>query len=156
MANQSAGILLYRMKNNRLEIFLVHPGGPFWQKKDLGAWTIPKGLPEGNESMEETAQREFFEETGIQPNGPFHPIGSAKLKSGKTIYAWTFFGEWDESQGIVSNRVEIEWPPRSGKSMSINEIDRAEWMNFEKASLMINPNLVCFLERARDLLIKQD
>jgi predicted NUDIX family NTP pyrophosphohydrolase len=151
MAVYSAGLLMCRMQESSLEFFLVHPGGPFFSKKNEGAWTIPKGLPEGTEAMEETAQREFFEETGIQPRGPFHSIGSAKLKSGKTIYAWTFLGTWEPSQGIVSNRVEIEWPPRSGKSMSIHEIDQGEWMGFEKASQMINPNLVCFLERARDI-----
>ncbi|HMG88964.1 MAG TPA: NUDIX domain-containing protein [Chryseolinea sp.] len=151
MAVYSAGLLMCRMQLTSLEFFLVHPGGPFFSKKNEGAWTIPKGLPEGDESMEETAHREFFEETGIRPIRPFHTIGSAKLKSGKTIYAWTFLGTWESSEGIVSNRVEIEWPPRSGKSMLINEIDRAEWMDFDKASAMINPNLVCFLERARDI-----
>ena len=151
MAVYSAGLLMCRMQESSLEFFLVHPGGPFFSKKKEGAWTIPKGLPEGTEAMEETAQREFFEETGIQPTGPFHSIGSAKLKSGKTIYAWTFLGTWEPSHGIVSYSVEIEWPPRSGKSMSINEIDLGEWMDFEKASQMINPNLVCFLERARDI-----
>src|ERR1700741_4835203 len=128
MAVYSAGLLMCRMRENSLEFFLVHPSGPFFAKKNEGAWTIPKGLPEKDEGMEETAQREFFEETGIRANGPYHPLGSAKLKSGKTVYAWTFIGDWNPLHGIVSNRVDIEWPPRSGKSMSINEIDRAEWM----------------------------
>jgi predicted NUDIX family NTP pyrophosphohydrolase len=151
MPLHSSGLLMCRQHAGKLEFFLVHPGGPFFSKKNEGAWTIPKGLPEGNESPEETAQREFFEETGITPIPPFQSIGSATLKSGKIIHAWTFLGAWDPDKGIVSNRVELEWPPRTGQTISVPEVDRAEWMDFDKASMMINPNLVPFLERAREI-----
>jgi predicted NUDIX family NTP pyrophosphohydrolase len=149
MPLQSAGLLMCRKQNERLEFFLVHPGGPFYVRKNEGVWSIPKGLPEINEELQATGLREFFEETGIEPHPPFHSLGSSKLKSGKVIYAWSFLGTWDPSQGIVSNRIEIEWPPRSGKVISIPEVDQAEWMDFDKAIVMINPRQVPFLERAR-------
>lgn len=149
MPVQSAGLLMCRKQNEKLEFFLVHPGGPFYARKNDGVWSIPKGLPEINEELQTTALREFFEETGIKPHPPFYSLGSSKLKSGKIIYAWSFLGTWDPSQGIVSNRIEIEWPPRSGRFISIPEADQAEWMDFNKAVVMINPGQVPFLERAR-------
>jgi predicted NUDIX family NTP pyrophosphohydrolase len=152
MAVQSAGMLMCRMQSGQLEYFLIHPGGPFWAKKNDGAWSIPKGLMENNENPIGTAAREFFEETGIKPVPPFIPIGTLKTKSGKTLHAWCFIGEWDPLQGITSNFIDIEFPPRSGKSLSIPEADRGEWMSFEKAVQMINKSQVPFLERARDYL----
>ena len=149
MPLQSAGLLMCRTQNEKLEFFLVHPGGPFYARKNEGVWSIPKGMPEINEELQETALREFFEETGIKPHPPFHSLGSSKLKSGKVIYAWSFLGTWDPSQGIVSNQIDIEWPPGTGKFISIPEADRAEWMDFDKATAMINPKQVPFLERAR-------
>jgi len=149
MPVQSAGLLMCRNLNGELEFFLVHPGGPFFSKKNEGAWSIAKGLVEEGEELEVAAQREFLEETGIKPTPPFHSLGIATLKSGKIVHAWTFLGSWEPEKGIVSNRIDIEWPPRSGKTVSIPEIDRAEWMNFQKASIMINSNLIPFLERAR-------
>ena len=142
---------MYRLKETAPEVFLVHPGGPFWAKKDAGVWSIPKGEFSDDEDPLMAAKREFKEETGIVAVAPFHPLDSVKLKSGKVIHAWAFAGEWDSATGITSNHFEIEWPPRSGKSISIPEADRAEWMSFGKASVMINPGQVAFPQRAQEL-----
>ena len=136
-----------RRAKSALEFFLIHPGGPFWAHKNVGAWSIPKGLVEKDESMLKAAEREFFEETGIVPTPPYHDLGSLKTKGGKTLYAWTFEGNWDPSNGIESNQIKIEFPYRSGKFIEIPEADKAEWMNFEKASTMINTSQQPFLER---------
>lgn len=148
MSGKSAGLLMCRKHNNVPEFFLVHPGGPYYAKKNEGTWSIPKGLPEGNEDLLATAIREFTEETGIKPHPPFYSLGSVTQKGGKVVHAWCFLGSWDESKGIVSNQIKIEWPPRTGKLITIPEADRAEWMGFDKASLMINPKQIPFLERA--------
>lgn len=148
----SAGLLMYRKHNRAIEFFLVHPGGPYWAKKNEGAWSIPKGLTENDEDLLITAQREFHEETGIKPKPPFHPLGSVKLKSGKTIHAWAFEGSWNPEDGITSNYIDIEWPPRSKKFISIPEADRAEWMTFEIASTMINPGQLPLLTRAQEVI----
>ena len=137
MANQSAGILLYRMKNNRLEIFLVHPGGPFWQKKDLGAWTIPKG-EFATEDPLTAAKREFEEETGERLYGNFIELTPIKQKAGKTIFAWAVEGDINAST-ISSNTFIIEWPPKSGKRKEFAEVDRADWFSVEEAQQKINP-----------------
>ena len=131
-----------------LEFFPIHPGGPFWAHKNQGAWSIPKGLPEGDEDLIQTAQREFFEETGIRPAPPYHDLGSLKTKGGKMLYVWAFVGEWNPADGITSNRIKIEFPYKSGKFIDIPEADRGAWMNLEKAQQMINPSQVPFLERA--------
>ena len=138
-------------KEKELLYFLVHPGGPFYKKKNEGVWSIPKGLPENNEELLETAQREFYEETGIKPKPPFHALGTAKLKSGKVIHAWCFEGEWDSLQGIVSNIFKIEWPPASKKFVDFPEVDRGEWMTYDLAVKMIHPQQVSFLAKARDI-----
>lgn len=143
---------MFKKKNDSIEFFLIHPGGPFWAKKNEGAWSIPKGLTEGDEELIVAAQREFLEETGIKPMPPFHALGSANLKSGKTIHAWAFAGDWDPGNGITSNRIEIEWPPRSRKFLSIPEADRAEWMDYKKACVLINPGQLALLNRAQQLL----
>jgi predicted NUDIX family NTP pyrophosphohydrolase len=145
MPNVAAGLLMYRKRNDEVEFFLVHPGGPFYVRKNEGVWSIPKGIPEKNEELLETAQREFFEETGIKAQGPFHPLGSTKLKSGKIVHAWAFEGDWDPSTGITSNLIKIAWPPSSKKFMEIPEVDKAEWMTFDKASKMIHHAQVAFL-----------
>lgn len=141
---------MYR-KGKELEYFLIHPGGPFYTKKNEGVWSIPKGLPENNEELLETAQREFYEETGIKPTPPFHALGTAKLKSGKVIHAWCFEGEWDARQGIVSNIFKIEWPPASKQLVDFPEVDRAEWMTYDVAVKMIHPQQVSFLTKVRDI-----
>jgi predicted NUDIX family NTP pyrophosphohydrolase len=151
MANIAAGLLMCRENEREIEFFLVHPGGPFYIKKNEGVWSIPKGLPEDGEDLLETAQREFFEETGIKPKPPFNPLGTVKLKSGKVIHAWCFKGHWEPSEGIVSNIFTMEWPPSSKKFIDVPEVDRAEWMTFEKASIMINPHQIPLLEKAHKI-----
>jgi predicted NUDIX family NTP pyrophosphohydrolase len=148
----SAGLLMCRKQNDSLEFFLVHPGGPYYMKKNEGVWSIPKGIPDDGEDLLLAAQREFYEETCLAPHPPFYSLGSLKTKAGKIIHAWTFLGEWDSSQKITSNTFPMEWPPRSGKRIMIPEVDRAEWMTFEKAVKMINPNQIPFLERAKEAL----
>jgi predicted NUDIX family NTP pyrophosphohydrolase len=148
MPQISAGLLMVRFNNNQPEFFLVHPGGPFFKNKHEGVWSMPKGLVEQNEELLLTATREFEEETGIKPKPPFHSIGTAKLKSGKTIHAWTFIGEWNETSGIKSNTFKLEWPPRSGKFLDIPEADKANWFSFEMACRVMNPGQLVFLERA--------
>lgn len=135
---QSAGILLYRMINNVLEVFLVHPGGPFFKNKDEGSWSIPKGEFLDDEEALSAAIREFEEETGQPIDGNFISLGSIRQKSGKTVYAWGVEGDIDH-QTIFSNTCEIEWPPRSGKKITIAEVDRAAWFNVDEAKRKINP-----------------
>jgi predicted NUDIX family NTP pyrophosphohydrolase len=138
-----------RRRNEKLEFLLVHPGGPFYAKKNEGVWSIPKGIADPNEKLEDAAEREFFEETGITPQPPYHSLGAVKMKSGKIIHVWLFFGEWnEETQPIVSNTFNLEWPPKSGKLIATPEVDRAAWMSEEKALRMINPNQRPFIERA--------
>ncbi len=148
----TAGLLMCRKEKGELQFMLVHPGGPFYVKKNEGVWSIPKGIIDPNEKLEDAAEREFHEETGIKPQPPYHSLGSIKMKSGKIIHVWSFFGEWDEkTQPIISNTFDLEWPPKSGKFITTPEVDRAEWMNFDKASKMINPNQLPFLRRAIEL-----
>ena len=149
MTKVTAGMLMCR-KVKELQFFLIHPGGPFFVNKNEGSWSIPKGLPEPNEHLLETAQREFFEETGIKPTPPFHSLGTAKTKSGKVIHAWCFEGDWDPTQGIVSNVFRLEWPPASKKFVDFPEADRAQWMTYDVAVKMINAQQAIFLTKATD------
>lgn len=137
MPKQSAGVLLYRKLNNILQVFLVHPGGPFWKNKDDGAWSIPKGEYEDGEDPLEAARREFFEETGQNIDGDFIALNSIKLKSGKIVHAWAVAGDIDQDN-IKSNLFEMEWPPKSGKTQAFPEIDRGEWFSVEEAKVKIN------------------
>ena len=139
MGKKSAGILLYRLKNKFLEVFLVHPGGPFWIKKDLGVWSIPKGEFTDDEKPLDAAKREFQEELGINFTGEFIPLTPIKQKSGKIVYAWALEGDIDPNQ-IKSNTFEMEWPPKSGKKKEFPEIDRGEWFNVSDARQKIIPN----------------
>lgn len=151
MKKESAGLLMFRLRDNSLEVFLAHPGGPFWKNKDAGAWSIPKGEVEEGEDLLATAKREFEEEIGTKPQGPFYPLGSVTQKSGKIVHAWAFEGDCDPSK-INCNTCEIEWPPRSGKMITISEIDRAEFFNIRDASEKINPaqiGLLSGLEKIR-------
>ena len=141
---QSAGILLYKMANNALQVLLVHPGGPFWKNKDLGAWSIPKGEFTDHENPLDAAIREFEEETSFKIDGSFVPLRSVKLKSGKVIFGWALEHDLDAS-AISSNKIEIEWPPKSGKKMLIPEVDRAGWFLVEEAVEKINPAQVAFV-----------
>lgn len=152
MPQQSAGLLMYRRTSEGLEFFLIHPGGPFWAKKNEGAWSIPKGLANPGEDLLKAAQREFREETGLDSKPPYHSLGSVKLKSGKTVHAWAFEGSWEVANGITSNRIQLEWPPRSKKYISIPEADRAEWMTPAKAFAMISSGQLPILNLAILLL----
>jgi predicted NUDIX family NTP pyrophosphohydrolase len=126
MPKHSAGLIMYRWQKGQLEVFLVHPGGPFWTKKDKGAWSIPKGESvEGEESLE-VAKREFFEETGFVAPGPFVEIGTIKQSGGKIVTAWAFEGDCDPAD-LISNVFQIEWPPRSGQVVEFPEVDRGGW-----------------------------
>lgn len=137
MQKKSAGILLYRIHHNISEVLLVHPGGPFWAKKDLGVWSIPKGEFEPGENPLDAAKREVEEETGIKVEGPFIELTPVKLKSGKLIYAWAVQGDVDIAN-ISSNEFEMEWPPKSGKKKSFPEIDKAAWFTLPEAKNKIN------------------
>ncbi len=141
MPKQSAGILVYRYKAKELQVFLVHPGGPFWAKKDLGAWSIPKGEFLSNEDPLMAAKREFEEETGQTIAGDFQPLNPVKLSSGKTIYCWAVEGNAD-ADNIKSNVFDLEWPPKSGKMISIPEVDRAAWFDIATAKEKINKGQV--------------
>jgi predicted NUDIX family NTP pyrophosphohydrolase len=132
MEKTSAGLVLYRKRAGQYEFLLVHLGGPFWAKKDVGAWFVPKGEVNSGEDELAAAQREFQEETGVQAQGTFRPLGRVKHKSGKTVVAWAFEGDFDPST-LRSNTFEMEWPPRSGKKRTFPEIDRAEYFTFEAA-----------------------
>lgn len=143
---ESAGLLLYRLRAGRIEVLLAHPGGPLWQRKDAGAWTIPKGELSHDEDALACARREFEEETGFLAQGPFIPLGSVRQKSGKVVHAWAFEGDCDPKQ-LRSNTFEMEWPPRSGKVQSFPEVDRAEFFDIESAREKLNPAQIDFLER---------
>lgn len=137
MPKKSAGILLYRLKNRTAEVFLVHPGGPFWAKKDAGAWTIPKGEFEDEEPLA-AAKREFQEETGFAVDGDFLQLAPQTLKSGKVVHAWALEGDLDASK-VKSNEFEMEWPPRSGRKIRVPEADRGEWFSLGAGLEKINP-----------------
>jgi len=145
----SAGLLMFRRKGGVLEFLLAHPGGPFFARKDEGAWTIPKGEAAPGEDLLERAQIEFEEELGIQPHGNWIELGSIKQKGGKTVHAWAFEGDLPNSFEFKSNTFEMEWPPRSGKLKQFPEIDRAEFFVEEVARRKINPAQVPFLDRLR-------
>ena len=143
----SAGILLHRAGNGGREVLLVHPGGPFWAKKDAGAWSIPKGELDPGEDPRACALREFAEETGTTlPPGALDELGEVRLKSGKTVVGFAAAGDLDAGL-IVSNTFELEWPPRSGRRQAFPEVDRAAWFDLAEAKERINPAQAAFLER---------
>lgn len=145
---RSAGLLLIRGDGEARELLLVHPGGPFWAKKDAGAWSIPKGLLEPGEDALTTAKSEFTEELSHPPPpGPFVELGEAKQKSGKTVVAFAARGDLDAAT-IRSNEIEIEWPPRSGKKLTIPEVDRAAWCDAATARVRINAGQLPLIELA--------
>lgn len=151
MARISAGLLLYRRTADRLDVFLVHPGGPFWAKKDLGAWSIPKGeIEPGHDELSE-ARRELREETGIEIDGAFRPLRPIKQTGGKSVHAWAIEGDCDPAR-IVSNSFTMEWPPRSGKQQSFPEVDRAAWFDLPTARQKINPAQVALLDELEAML----
>ena len=151
MAKRSSGILLFR-RSPVLEVLLVHPGGPFWAKKDLGAWSIPKGEHDDAEEAVAAALREFEEETGTKPDeGDLTDLGTVRQKSGKVVQAYALEGDLD-ADAIRSNTFSLEWPPRSGVIREFPEVDHAQWFALTEARRRINPAQVVFLERVREML----
>jgi predicted NUDIX family NTP pyrophosphohydrolase len=142
---QSAGLLLFRQGDKNVQVLLGHPGGPFWSRKDQGAWTIPKGVIGPSESPLSAAQREFAEETGYRPGGEAIPLGSAKQPGGKVVHVWAIEEDWDPAN-LQSNTFEMEWPPRSGRRQSFPEIDRASWFSVAEARLKILKGQAGFLD----------
>ena len=132
MPRLSAGLLMYRIKDGAIQVLLAHPGGPFFRNKDDGAWSIPKGEIEPGEDLLLTAQREFEEETGVRPTGPFIPLAPIQQKGGKIVHAWAFEGDCDPA-AIKSNTFTMEWPPKSGRQVEFPEIDRAEFFDLGMA-----------------------
>ena len=151
MPKKSAGLLMYRRPRGGLEVFLVHPGGPFWQKKDAGSWSVPKGEYRPGEDPIEVAKREFQEETGFKASGEFVPLTPRKQPSGKVITAWAFEGDCDAS-AIESNTFLMEWPPRSGRQQEFPEVDRAGWFSISAAKKKIIKGQSGFLEELSKIL----
>lgn len=151
MPTRSAGILVYRRQPSRLEVFLVHPGGPFWAKKDYGAWSIPKGELEDAENALDAARREFAEETGQTVSGDFMPLTPAKQPSRKIVHAFAIEGDV-AADNIVSNTFELEWPPRSGVRQRFPEVDRGSWFNIEEAKKRVHAGLVPILDELERML----
>lgn len=149
MVGRSAGILMFRRKE-RLEVLLVHPGGPFFVRKDLGAWSIPKGEYDDSEDPFTAARREFAEETGQAVEGDFLPLTAIKQKGGKEVLAWAVEGDIDVAK-VSSNTFELEWPPRTGKMQKFPEIDRAEWFDLDTARTKINERQVSLLDEVEAL-----
>jgi predicted NUDIX family NTP pyrophosphohydrolase len=146
MAKKSAGLIMYIYKNSDLKIFLVHPGGPYFAKKDEGNWSIPKGSIEDNEDNLATAIREFEEETGLMPSGDFIPLGEITMKSGKVIYAWAFEGKENAEFLYKSNLFEMEWPPKSGKREKFPEADKFEFFSVDEAKKKINSSQILLID----------
>ena len=146
----SAGILMYRRAGDVIEILLVHPGGPFWRSRDLGAWSIPKGELNDKEDPETAARREFEEELGVKVDGPMHPLGQVRQRAGKIVHAYALEDDLDVSR-IRCNDVSIEWPMRSGRFISFPEIDRAEWLSLPLAKRTILASQRPFLDRLETL-----
>ncbi len=145
---QSAGLLLYRERAGRLEVFLVHPGGPFWARKDDGAWSIPKGEFGNDETPLAAARREFGEETGMSVDGEFVALASLRQRSGKVIHAFALRAEVDPAQ-LRSNVFALEWPPKSGQVREFPEVDRAAWFPLDEAQLKIQKGQAAFLDQLR-------
>jgi predicted NUDIX family NTP pyrophosphohydrolase len=151
MPRISAGILMYRIHDGKLQMLLAHPGGPFFKNKDDGAWSIPKGEIEPGEDLFEAAKREFEEETGFTPTGPFTVLRPVKQKGGKMVHAWAFEGECDPS-AIVSNTFTMEWPPKSGRLMAFPEIDRAEFFDVAAARRKIKAGQEALIEQIQQMV----
>jgi predicted NUDIX family NTP pyrophosphohydrolase len=149
---KSAGILLYKREGGTLKVLLVHPGGPFWARKDAGAWSIPKGEYAGGEDPQAAARREFAEELGVVLEGELEPLGEAVQPSRKRVLAYAFKGDLDPDR-IVSNIFEIEWPPKSGRRQSFPEVDRAAWFTLGEAREKLLPGQRIFLDRLAELLL---
>jgi predicted NUDIX family NTP pyrophosphohydrolase len=154
MPKRSAGLLMYRRRRHELEVFLVHPGGPFWAKKDLGAWSIPKGEYTEEEDAIDAAKREFQEETGFAVEGELIELGVVKQQGGKKVTAWAFQGDCDP-KNLRSNTFTMEWPPRSGRQMVFPEVDRGGWYSMEAARERLNASQQAFLDRLKTATISK-
>lgn len=150
----SAGLLLYRSRSGRLEVLLVHPGGPFWKSRDLGAWSIPKGEPDEGEALLDAARRELAEETGFAAEGPGLPLGQVRQRGGKIVHAFAVRGDADP-EALASNTFELEWPPRSGERRAFPEVDRAAWFGLDEARRRILPAQAVFLDALAAALAAQ-
>jgi predicted NUDIX family NTP pyrophosphohydrolase len=150
-AGESAGLLMFRRRGEGVEVFLAHPGGPFWKNKDAGAWTIPKGLVDEGEDALAGACREFREETGIEPTGPFIPLGEIRQKAGKRVHAWAWEGDAD-ADATVSNEMKTEWPRGSGRYITFPEVDRCAWFAPAEARRRINSAQAELIDRLEALL----
>jgi predicted NUDIX family NTP pyrophosphohydrolase len=155
VAKISAGILLYRQRDGSIEVLLVHPGGPYWRKKDLGVWSIPKGEVEPDEDLLHRAKQEFSEETGFPATGTFLPLAPRRQVGGKLVHAWAVEGNLDPN-AITSNRFSLEWPPHSGRRQEFPEVDRAAWFDIETARLKMNRGQLGFLSELETLLASHD
>ena len=151
MPKKSAGLLMYRIRKGQLELLLVHPGGPYWTRKDAGAWFIPKGEVAPGEDDATAAIREFNEETGLTPHGPYLMLGAVEHKSGKIVTAWAFEGDCDPST-LTSNTFSMEWPPRSGKQREFPEIDRGEFFTVQAAEQKMHAAEFEFVSRLQGML----
>lgn len=152
MPKRSAGLLLYRRKDlSGIEVFLVHPGGPFWATKDIGAWSIPKGEYSAGEDPLAAARREFHEETGFAVEGDFVALGTVTQAGGKLVSAWAHQGDCDPDQ-LTSNLCQMQWPPRSGKTIEVPEVDRGAWFSLEEARKRILPSQKHLLDRFAEKL----
>jgi predicted NUDIX family NTP pyrophosphohydrolase len=145
VTRSSAGLVLFRFSEGVLQVLLVHPGGPFWARKDLGAWSIPKGEIDPGEAPLDAARREFAEETGGTVDGHFVPLGSRHQSSGKVVQAWAIEGDFEPAR-LTSTAFSMEWPPRSGQHQSFPEVDRAEWFDLPTARLKIIKGQAAFLD----------
>jgi len=150
MSRVSAGLLMYRTRSGSVQVLLAHPGGPFFQNKDEGAWSIPKGEIEPEEDLLAAAQREFEEETSFKPPGPFTALTTVQQKGGKIVHAWAFEGDFDSTK-VVSNTFMMEWPPKSGRQMEFPEIDRPEFFDLEVARTKINSAQVSLIDELEQL-----
>lgn len=151
MAKRTAGLLLYREASDRLEVLLIHPGGPFWKNKDEGAWSIPKGLVDEGEDPFDAAKREFNEETGGKATGEAIALEPLRQPSGKILYAWAMRGEFDPAT-LTSNTFLMEWPPKSGRQQEFPEVDRAGWFSIEEAERQILKGQAALLREFRKKL----
>ncbi len=151
MSRVSAGLLMFRIQEGKLQVLLAHPGGPFFKNKDEGTWTIPKGEVEPGEDLLEAAKREFNEETGQTPTGPFIALTPVRQKGGKLVHAWAFQGNCDPS-AIVSNTFTLEWPPRSGRRMEFPEIDRADFFDVATAKRKIKSGQEPLIEELQGIV----
>ena len=151
MRLQSSGLLLFRRRPAGIEVLLVHPGGPFWSRKDYGAWSIPKGGHEEGETPIDAARREFREETGFSVEGPFLPLSPVRQAGGKLVTAWAVEGDIDATK-VHSTTFKMEWPPKSGREQEFPEVDRAAWFTFDEAERKLHPGQLPLLRRLRELL----